>query len=243
MPSHRYVAVTGDATILDEQVPFIDGRAAEAGRARRLLHARDVARHGDRLYEHCARALDLAIARTGDNGLPLILGGDWNDGMNRVGEDGKGESVWLGWFLLKTLGDFAPHRARRRATPSAPRPGTSTRDRLKQALENAGLGRRVVSARQLRRRHAARLARLRRMPDRFDRPVLERALGRRRPGALDARRWTRRSSVLVDDELQIVKLFTPPFARDARRSRATSRAIRPACARMAASTPMPRPGS
>src|SRR5690606_33491541 len=59
------------------------------------------------LYEHCARALDLAIKRTGENGLPLILGGDWNDGMNRVGEEGRGTSVWLGWFLLKALRDFA----------------------------------------------------------------------------------------------------------------------------------------
>lgn len=50
------------------------------------------------LYEHAALALDLAIHRTGENGLPLILGGDWNDGMNRVGIGGKGTSVWLGWF-------------------------------------------------------------------------------------------------------------------------------------------------
>ncbi len=65
------------------------------------------------------------MKRTGASGLPLILGGDWNDGMNRVGEKGKGESVWLGWFLLKTLGDFTPI-AKAQATPSAPRPGRST---------------------------------------------------------------------------------------------------------------------
>ena len=59
------------------------------------------------MYEHCARALDRSLAH-GAHGLPLIGTGDWNDGMNRVGEAGKGESVWLGWFLLTTLKAFAP---------------------------------------------------------------------------------------------------------------------------------------
>jgi cyclic beta-1,2-glucan synthetase len=59
------------------------------------------------LYEHAARALDRAMT-FGANGLPLMGTGDWNDGMNRVGEGGKGESVWLGWFLLATLRDFMP---------------------------------------------------------------------------------------------------------------------------------------
>ena len=110
----------------DEQVPFIEGPSAEGGRARCLLHARAVSQDTATVYEHCARALDLAITRTGANGLPLILGGDWNDGMNRVGEDGKGESVWLGWFLLKTLGDFAPIARRRGDDASArQKPGKS----------------------------------------------------------------------------------------------------------------------
>ncbi len=59
------------------------------------------------LYEHCARALDRSLA-TGAHGLPLIGGGDWNDGMNRVGHAGKGESVWMAWFLITTLRRFAP---------------------------------------------------------------------------------------------------------------------------------------
>ena len=62
--------------------------------------------HGS-LYEHCARALDLSLA-VGSHGLPLIGSGDWNDGMNRVGEAGRGESIWLGWFLYTTLSAFAP---------------------------------------------------------------------------------------------------------------------------------------
>ncbi len=57
------------------------------------------------LYEHCLRAIDRSLA-TGEHGLPLMGAGDWNDGMNRVGNGGKGESVWLGWFLYATLEDF-----------------------------------------------------------------------------------------------------------------------------------------
>ena len=76
------------------------------------------------VYEHCARALDRSL-KTGEHGLPLMGSGDWNDGMNRVGHLGKGESVWVGWFLHTTLGGFAPFcdarretRARRGATAS-----------------------------------------------------------------------------------------------------------------------------
>jgi cyclic beta-1,2-glucan synthetase len=59
------------------------------------------------VYEHCVRALDRSLA-VGAHGLPLMGGGDWNDGMNRVGHQGQGESVWVGWFLYKTLEAFAP---------------------------------------------------------------------------------------------------------------------------------------
>ncbi len=60
------------------------------------------------LYEHCARAIDVSLS-LGEHGLPLIGTGDWNDGMNRVGEEGRGESVWLAWFLLATIDAFVPH--------------------------------------------------------------------------------------------------------------------------------------
>src|SRR3546814_160057 len=60
------------------------------------------------LFEHCARGLDQCLDLLGDHGLPLIGTGDWNDGMNRVGEGGKGESVWLGWLLVRTIELFAP---------------------------------------------------------------------------------------------------------------------------------------
>src|SRR5690606_5639105 len=85
--AHHYVKTTGDRAILDEPVRFIDGPPLKEGE-HDAFFTPEPARETASLYEHCARALDLAVSRTGGNGLPLILGGDWNDGMNRVGEKG-----------------------------------------------------------------------------------------------------------------------------------------------------------
>ena len=85
----HYVEVTGDAAVLDEVVPFLDGPAARAGAGRRVLPARRSPRSAATLFEHCARALDRSLA-VGAHGLPLMGTGDWNDGMNRVGAEGRG---------------------------------------------------------------------------------------------------------------------------------------------------------
>ncbi|MBN9071320.1 MAG: protein ndvB [Rhizobiales bacterium] len=108
----HYVAVTGDKAILDEKLPFIQGDALKEGQ-HDAFYTPEVLKETVPLYDHAVRALELAIKRTGPDGLPLILGGDWNDGMNAVGEHGKGQSVWLGWFLAKTLTDFQPLMAER----------------------------------------------------------------------------------------------------------------------------------
>lgn len=102
----HYIKTTNDHAILDEELPFITGPELEQGQAD-VFFTPKTDEESACLYEHCARALDLAIKRTGENGLPLILGGDWNDGMNLVGKAGKGTSTWLGWFLLGTLRNFA----------------------------------------------------------------------------------------------------------------------------------------
>ena len=102
----HYVETTGDVAILDEPVPFIHGPTLRPG-DHDLYFEPDQADETASLYEHCARGLDLALA-TGGHGLPLIGTGDWNDGMNRVGEAGRGESVWLGWFFHAALTSFVP---------------------------------------------------------------------------------------------------------------------------------------
>ncbi len=103
----HYVAVTGETALLDEPVPFLQGKPLDPGE-HDAFFTPERAEETAPLYDHCARALDLAIKRTGERGLPLMLGGDWNDGMNRVGEAGQGMSVWLGWFLATTLDAFVP---------------------------------------------------------------------------------------------------------------------------------------
>ncbi|HKT40733.1 MAG TPA: glycosyl transferase family 36 [Rhodanobacteraceae bacterium] len=108
----HYVATTGDAAILESRVPFLRGDALKPDQADSFSRP-DVSPQAANLFEHCARAIDASLA-TGVHGLPLMGTGDWNDGMNRVGAGGKGESVWMGWFLIKVIGDFAPFAEARR---------------------------------------------------------------------------------------------------------------------------------
>ncbi len=107
----RYVRVTGDTAVLDEPIPYLDGDELAADEHERFFTPTRSSEHGS-LYEHCVRGIERAF-RTGRHGLPLMGTGDWNDGMNRVGAGGAGESVWLGWFLHRTLGDLAPLAADR----------------------------------------------------------------------------------------------------------------------------------
>jgi len=103
----QYLEVTDDFTLLDEVVPFLEGPTLAAGQED-LYFEPAVSAQTATLFEHCARALDRSLA-VGSHGLPLIGTGDWNDGMNRVGSAGNGESVWLGWFLHTVLWEFARH--------------------------------------------------------------------------------------------------------------------------------------
>ena len=130
----HYVRTTGDAGVLDERVPFLEGRAL-APDAHDAYAQPAVSTEEASLFEHCVRALDRGLT-LGRHGLPLMGSGDWNDGMNRVGREGRGESVWLGFFLHAVLSDFAPLCAARGETVRAARYRADAA-RLASALEQS----------------------------------------------------------------------------------------------------------
>ncbi len=102
----QYITASADRTLLDEPVAFLEGQALRPGE-QDAYFLPTTSDESASFFEHCARALDQSL-QLGAHGLPLIGTGDWNDGLNRVGELGRGESIWLGWFLYTTLRRFAP---------------------------------------------------------------------------------------------------------------------------------------
>ena len=101
----EYLNITDDYKILDEQICFVDGPLLSNNEMERGMEYTYTDKKAS-LFEHCLLALQLAKKEIGENGLPLIRGGDWNDGMNKVGEKGKGTSVWLGFFLYQIIDKF-----------------------------------------------------------------------------------------------------------------------------------------
>ena len=204
----HYVRTTGDAAVLDESRPLPRSAAARPRRARGLRRSPRVSAEKATLFEHCLRAIDKGLT-AGAHGLPLMGTGDWNDGMNRVGQEGRGESTWLGLLPARDPRRVrAPVRGarRRRARRALPRPGPAPGQRA-----GAELGRRVVPARLLRRRHAAGLGAERRVQDRLHRPVVGRALGRGAPALRATAPWTPCAPTSSAAGPRVVLLLTPPF--------------------------------
>jgi len=131
----QYILTTGDASILDAEVNFIEGPQLEPEKHDSYFTPSVSSRRAP-LYEHCLLALD-RTANLGPNGIPLMGGGDWNDGMNEVGPKGKGESIWLGWFTACILRDFSTHVESRGDAARADRYRSRAQD-IARAIEQHG---------------------------------------------------------------------------------------------------------
>jgi len=130
----HYVDVTGDDAVLDELLPFLKGDAIPEGASDAFFQP-SLSDEKVSVYEHCARGIDSSLTQ-GAHGLPLMGTGDWNDGMNAVGEAGRGESSWLAWLAIATIGLFAP-RAELRGETERAKHWRDYADSMRGALENA----------------------------------------------------------------------------------------------------------
>ena len=227
-----YVSRTGDDAVLDEVVPFLEAPALEPEQHEIYILPR-VSAESASLFEHAVRAIDHAL-KYGAHGLPLIGSGDWNDGMNRVGHEGRGESVWLGWFLVV--------RAQRvRADLRAARPVRSGASAIATRLAGcSGMLELSWDGGWYRRAYfddGTPLGSVQNDECRIDSltqswAVLSRAAEPRRARARDGRRARAPGPARRADRAAAHAALRP----DGARSRATSRAICRACARTADST-------
>src|SRR5450432_1988542 len=130
-----YIASTGDRSVLEASAPFVTGPHLVGDEDELFMTPEDSGTAAS-VYEHCCRSIDRSLT-AGVHGIPLMGSGDWNDGMNRVGREGKGESVWLGFFLYSILDEFIPI-AESRADSARVSRYRSYKEKLGEALNDAG---------------------------------------------------------------------------------------------------------
>ena len=214
----HYIALTGDRAILDVAAAVHRRPAAAARAARRVLRRPRSASDTATLFEHCRRGLEGALYM-GQHGLPLIGTGDWNDGMNRVGEHGRGESVWLGWFLHATLHCVRAHRAgarRTRARHRLARPRHASCAPRSNSTPGMASGIAAASSTTARRSAPPTTT----SADRRHRAVLERDLRRGESGARRARHGRARRAAAAS-AIRRSRCCSRRPSRSPRRSRAT----------------------
>ena len=201
----HYIAVTGDSGILDQEVPFLEGEPLKPDEHERLFNP-PISTYNAPLWEHCRRAIDHGW-RLGSHGLPLMGAGDWNDGMNLVGIEGRGESVWLAWFLCTVVDTFAPWME-----VKEPKLAADWHRRaaiLKESIESTCWDgdwylRGFFDNGDPLGSHAN-------TEDRIDSIAQSWAALALAPAARTRRAMESAERILVDDGAKIVRLFTPPF--------------------------------
>ena len=205
----RYVEVTGDWSILDQEVPFLEG-APLAATEQEKLFVPAPSQQTAPLWNHCQRAIEHSLARIGSHGLPLMGSGDWNDGMNLVGSEGRGESVWLGWFLSTVLESFARVLDRRESAHTLIATWRASAAQLAASLEQSSWDgdwyvRAFFDNGSPLGSHANPEARIDSLPQSW--AVISQAAdaARARRAMESAQRY------LVDQNGRMVLLFTPPF--------------------------------
>ncbi len=206
----HYVEVTADAAILDQQVPYLEGPLLGAEEQERLF-VPIVSTHAEPLWEHCRRALERG-SRFGSHGLPLFGSGDWNDGMNLVGAEGRGESVWAGWFLCTVLESFARVMENRDAGRELAAGWRGQAVTLAKSLEQFAWDgewylRGFFDDGSPLGSHANQEARIDSLPQSW--AVISRAAAPDRAG----RAMVSAEAFLVGERDRLVRLFTPPFDR------------------------------
>ena len=102
----EYIEFTGDKSILEIETPYLQGAELQEKQDERY-DKYEKTTYAESIYQHCVKAIDRSL-NFGENGLPKIGSGDWNDGFSTVGNKGRGESVWLGFFLYTILEKFIP---------------------------------------------------------------------------------------------------------------------------------------